>query len=281
MNSDSFQAELDKAINPTLQADLDFCVEYDENGIPYVLFSYLNCAYQLIYENDGWFIGWVEDYKQPRVNWEFSDKSYSTEKLQGILVILLDSLSRKVLTKYGSVKQPDKARTETKDKDVGKSDNMIKNAAIFKSIQNEILRDYPEWSKEQVLLVSLGIFREHLKDIFNDEKLEYSEVDREFFKAVSFDQGLAVGQVKLLEEEKKIGPWYRGLPKFFLVWFLIGLSPPIAVATGWKYTKWHTPWKWILTILCAFVVFAEPQRFQLANPSGNSTLHRIERNLSK
>lgn len=142
MSFDALQAELDKAINPTLQADLDFCVENDENGIPYVLFSYLNCAYQLIYENGSWFIGWAEDYKQSEANWEFSDKSYPTEKLQDVLVILLDSHSRRVLAKYGSVKQPDKARTETKDKDVGKLDNMIKNAAVFKNIQNEVARDY-------------------------------------------------------------------------------------------------------------------------------------------
>lgn len=171
---------------------------------------------------------------------------------------------------------------ENKERDGGSSDNMIKNATNFRSLQIQLAKEYPEWPKERVLPVALGMFREQLKNYFDDSEQEYSAVDREFFKAIGFAQGLATGQTKLLDEDKilGLGPWYKGLPKFLLVWLLVGISPPLAVSAGWGYTKWGVGWKWLLTILCAFAVFAQPHRFQPCDNSSHSTLHRIQNVLS-
>lgn len=83
MSLGAFKAELDRAINPGLQLDLDISVSHSEDNTPFGIFTFLDTAYQVTYDiaSNSWFLGWTNNYKQPGDKyWEFSDKSYPTEK---------------------------------------------------------------------------------------------------------------------------------------------------------------------------------------------------------
>lgn len=78
------------------------------------------------------------------------------------------------------------------DKELGDSSDMVSNAAQYQVFLIELTKQFPQISENKRQELAAGMLYKHLAQQYDIQECHIAEVDREFFKAICFQQGLDV-----------------------------------------------------------------------------------------
>ncbi|BAY95406.1 MULTISPECIES: tetratricopeptide repeat protein [unclassified Tolypothrix] len=79
-------------------------------------------------------------------------------------------------------------------KDFGSYEKLLYHAAKLKALSIQIAREFPTTPQPKQKELAAGLLFKYLEDKYDDRERKYTDLDREFMKAICFQQGLDLNQ---------------------------------------------------------------------------------------
>jgi tetratricopeptide (TPR) repeat protein len=111
-------------------------------------------------------------------------------------IAILNSLENCKFESYKEFEHGNLHQTELSvNKETGDTTEMICNAAQYQAFLVELAKKFPKTPKNKCQELAAGMLYKHINQKYDDQEYQYTAVDREFFKAVCFQQGLDVQRI--------------------------------------------------------------------------------------
>jgi len=94
-------------------------------------------------------------------------------------------------------------------KDFGSYEQLLHNAARLKAFSIQVAREFPKSSQPQQRELAAGLLFKYLEDNYDAQEEKYTDLDREFMKAMCFQQGLDLQKYHL--RNKPLRGFFIGL----------------------------------------------------------------------
>lgn len=126
---------------------------------------------------------------------------------------ILNNLKKSKIENHEKFEYSDQQQSKTSaDKEVGHSSEMISNAAQYQFFLIELTQQFPKIPENERQELAAGMLYKYLTQHYDDQESQYTDVDREFFKAICFQQGFDLEKFASKKRSRK----------FFLMGLVIG-----------------------------------------------------------